>query len=122
MEILPSLHPHLTTHHLRSSCLSKLLFECLTRINSEGEAELAGAESVQISSDSTTYTFTLREHKWSDGSPVTAFQYEDTWKAAVERSPLLKGDLLFKIKNASRIKKGILSIHALGVSALDDRP
>ena len=118
---LPSLHPHLTAQHLRSCCLSKLLFECLTRINSEGEAELAGAESVQISSDSTTYTFTLREHKWSDGSPVTAFQYEDTWKAAVERSPLLKGDLLFKIKNASRIKKGILSIHALGVSASDDK-
>ena len=35
-----SLHPHLTTYHLRSSCLSKLLFECLTRINFEGETDM----------------------------------------------------------------------------------
>lgn len=38
----------------------------------------AGCESYEISEDSLTYTFHLREHNWNDGVKVTAQQYVDS--------------------------------------------
>src|SRR6476620_6044058 len=62
---LPSLHPHDLVIYLRGLSLAKMLFEPLTRINQNGEVELAGAKSVHLSSDHLTYTFILRDHAWS---------------------------------------------------------
>ncbi|MFZ0565997.1 MAG: hypothetical protein WAM28_07420 [Chlamydiales bacterium] len=56
---VPTLHPHLLEGQMRGRILGKALFEGLTRINSEGEAELAGAESVEISPSKALYTFII---------------------------------------------------------------
>ncbi|MFZ0565213.1 MAG: peptide ABC transporter substrate-binding protein [Chlamydiales bacterium] len=119
---VPTLHPHLLEGHMRGRVLGKALFEGLTRINSEGEAELAGAESVKISPSKTQYTFILRDHKWSDGSVVTAFQYEKAWKQAIAPlSDCTRADLFYVIKEAEKAKKGILSLNEVGVKALDEK-
>lgn len=119
---VPSLHPHLTSNHIRSASLGKLLFECLTRINLQLKADLAGAKAVKISDDGLCYTFTLRDNKWSDGSPVTAFHYENAWKAAIHPdSRCTKAHLFYPIKNAEGIKKGLIPLSAAGVKALDEK-
>src|SRR5262249_30682075 len=118
----PSLHPHLNGGHLPSRCLGRLLYECLTRINEQGEPEPAGAESIAISSDSMHYTFYLRKSMWSDGTPVTAFQYENAWKQAMSQDSLCaRPEMFYMIKNAKEIKKGALSLSAAGVKAIDER-
>ncbi|MFZ0566259.1 MAG: peptide ABC transporter substrate-binding protein [Chlamydiales bacterium] len=119
---VPTLHPHLLEGHIRGRALGKALFEGLTRFNSEGKAELAGAESVKISSSKTQYTFILRDHKWSDGSAVTAFQYEQAWKQAI--APFSKctwADLFYVIQGAEKAKKGILPLSEVGIKALDKK-
>ena len=117
---LPSLHPHDLIIYLRGISLSKTLFEGLTRINQTGKAELAGAESVSVSQDSLCYTFKLRKNHWSDGSLVTAHQYEQAWKEALSpASACSRADLLYMIKNANEAKRGQCSLDAVGVKALD---
>lgn len=119
---LPSLHPHEIMIYLRGICLAKNLYEGLTRINSHGAAELAGAKSVQISPDRLKYVFTLRSNRWSDGSPVTAFQYEQAWKEALTpASSCPRADLLYMIKNAAEAKKGTVPVSSVGVKATDEK-
>lgn len=114
-----SIHPH-TGIDLNCRILIKALFEGLTRINNQGIIELAAAESVSVSPEQTTYTFTLRPHKWSNGEPVTAYQFENTWKKALAPdSSCLRADLFYPIKNAQRAKKGEVPLEEVGVYALD---
>ncbi len=117
---LPTIHPQDTTIYLRGIGLAKALYEGLTRLDSQGNPELAGAVSVDISEDQLHYTFHLREHLWSDGSPVTAFQYEASWKALLSpTSTSPRAELLYLLKNGEAAKKGLVSLDAVGVKALD---
>lgn len=117
---LPSLHPHDIMVYLRGISIGKTLFEGLTRIDNSGKAQLAGAKSVDISPSGLYYTFKLRENSWSDGTRVTAFQYEAAWKEALSpTSSCNRPDLLYMIKNGREVKKGDLPLEKLGVKALD---
>ena len=44
----------------------------------------AVAESYVLSSDGLTYTFKFKKTKWSDGSPLTAYDFEYAWKRALD--------------------------------------
>lgn len=117
---LPSLHPHELMIYLRGISVAKTLYEGLTRIGPDGKAHLAGAQSVSISPDRLCYVFKLRDTKWSNGSPVTAFQYEQAWKMGLlPTSSCPRADLLYMIKNGRAAKKGLVSIDEVGVRAVD---
>ena len=62
-----------------SEYLTISMFEGLTRQVEDG-IEPGVAETWDISDDGLTYTFHLRESNWSDGTPVTAHDFEYTWK------------------------------------------
>lgn len=56
------------------------LFEGLMVFNPKtGGAEPGLAEKWTISKDLATYTFKLRKANWSDGTPITAQQFVDSW-------------------------------------------
>jgi len=117
---LPSLHPHSLMIYLRGIGVAKTLYECLTRIDAEGAVQLAGAKSVEISPDMLRYTFTLKDNKWSDGSSVTALQYERAWKEALSpTSSCSRADLLYMIKNAKEAKQGTAPLDTVGIKAVD---
>lgn len=119
---LPSLHPHALMVYLRGISVAKNLYECLTRIDSQGKPQLAGAESVSVSQDHLRYTFKLRDNHWSDGTPVTAFQYEEAWKEALSpTSSCSRADLLYMIKNGEQAKKGEAPLDSVGVKAIDEK-
>lgn len=64
-------------------CLAVNSFEGLYRYNSEGKLEPACAEGCEVSEDGTTYTFTMKDGlKWSNGEPLTAKDFEYSWKRA----------------------------------------
>ncbi len=75
-----SLDPAIVTGQLEGRiCLA--LFEGLTTRNAKGEIIPGMAESWTISPDGLTYTFHLRpEIKWSNGDPVTAYDFLNSWE------------------------------------------
>lgn len=117
----PSLNPHLgIDFNCRS--LQKALFEGLTRISPQGIPELAAAEQLEISPTKTLYTFTLRKSSWSNGENLTASHFEKAWKKAVSPvSNCLRSDLFYLIKNAKKVKEGVLPREEMGVKALDEK-
>lgn len=56
-------------------------FECLLRVAEDGTLVGAQAEKWETSEDGLTWTFTLRDGlKWSDGTDLTAKDFEYSWK------------------------------------------
>ncbi|MDD2362259.1 MAG: peptide ABC transporter substrate-binding protein [Oscillospiraceae bacterium] len=96
------------------------LFEGLARPDQAGNP-LPAAATWTLSDDRLTYTFTLVDSKWSDGSRVTAHDFVFGMQRAVlpsTRSSL--AEQLFDIKNASKVNDGSLDVSKLGVKALND--
>lgn len=61
--------------------LAGALFEGLTNVDEHGRVIPGVAESWDISPDGRVYTFHLRkEARWSNGDPVTAQDFRDTWR------------------------------------------
>jgi oligopeptide transport system substrate-binding protein len=101
-----------------SSTLICLIFEGLTRALPGGDVEPALAEKIEISEDGRLYTFFLRKTSWSDGKPVTAKDFETSWKKIVDPSfASPSAYLLFPIKNAERCARGEVGIDAVGIHA-----
>ena len=64
--------------YARSSRVLQNLFVGLYKLDADGTTYVpALAEGVEISEDNLTYTFTLKDGlKWSDGSDLTAYDFE----------------------------------------------
>src|SRR5664279_3481342 len=56
------------------------VFDGLTRLDSKNVPQPAIAKSWTISKDGKTYIFTLRDAYWTNGTPVTAYDFEYAWK------------------------------------------
>jgi oligopeptide transport system substrate-binding protein len=59
------------------------LFDGLTRNDKQNVPQPAIAKSWTISKDRKTYVFTLRDASWTNGTPVTAYDFEYAWKRAL---------------------------------------
>ena len=107
---------------LNSINIARLLFEGLSQIDSDGNASLASAETLQISDDQKTYTFTLKDATWSNGEQVTARDFEYSWKSSLNpKFGAPNAYQLFVIKNAKAAYDGKVSPDVIGVHALDDK-
>lgn len=97
-------------------------FESLTKLDSNNNVQGGMAESWDISEDGLIYTFHLRTNaKWNDGEPVTAHDFEYSWKRAVDPNVAAEYSYMMEIvKNAKDINEGRADYNNLGVRALDD--
>lgn len=103
-----------------SSTLVCMVYDGLMRCIPGGEVENALAQSVEISEDLKTYTFHLREAYWSDGKPITADDFEASWKMVL--SPAKPCAFLFyPIKNAENCAKNSCSVDEVGIYAIDQK-
>lgn len=71
------------------------LFEGLMRLDKEGKAVPGMAASHTISADGKTYTFKLRDAKWSNGDAVTAEDFVYSWKRALD--PMLASEYAYQL-------------------------
>ncbi len=75
-----TLDPAIITGQLEGR-LALALFEGLTTRNAKGDIIPGMAQSWVKSPDGLTYTFTIRpEAKWSNGEPLTAFDFLNSWE------------------------------------------
>ncbi|WP_295162898.1 peptide ABC transporter substrate-binding protein [uncultured Brachyspira sp.] len=97
-------------------------FESLTKIGSDGKVTGGMAESWDISEDGRVYTFHLRTNAlWSDGKPVTAYDFEYGWKRVINPDVAAEyASLLELIKNVKEINAGQMDYNEIAVKALDD--
>jgi len=97
-----------------------MLFEGLLKLNPDLSLSPAQAKSYEVSEDLKTYTFHLDETTWSDGTPVTAYDFEKSWKSILNPVfPSPDAYLFFPIKNAKLAKKGEVPLYQVGITSKD---
>lgn len=80
------------------------------------------AESWDISKDGKTYTFRLRDTKWSDGKPLTAKDFEYSWKRVLDPEVASGYAYIFYfIKNGEARYNGTAKPEDIGVTARDEK-
>ena len=98
----------------------------LYRLTSSGEMEPAAATGYDVSADGLTYTFHLRKGmKWSDGSDLTAKDFEYGVKRSLGMSVADAGFNIYisgYLKNGTKYneKNSVADMTDLGVKAVDD--
>lgn len=98
------------------------IFASLTRIDPSGKIVPGAAESWGVSSDGKTFTFKLRrDMKWSDGTPLTAHDFEFGWKRAVDPSTRsARAWQLYPVVGAEAFHTGKGRREDVAVQAVDD--
>lgn len=80
------------------------------------------AERWEVSEDGLKWTFFLRQANWSDGVPVTAYDFEFEYRRVLDPDTIAEyAAILYVFKNAQAVKEGRLPVSALGVHAIDER-
>lgn len=103
-----------------SSLFHFLLFDGLTRLDDEGNVAPSLAKTIDISEDKTVYTFHIHDASWSDGTPITAWDFEKSWKDILHPDfPAMNALLLYPIKNAEGAKMGTASLSEVGIRCLN---
>lgn len=100
------------------------LFEGLIWLDENGQVQPAQAEKWTVSDDGKIYTFSLRDAKWSDGTPVTARDFVLGWQRAVDPkfgSPNANYLTKAHILNAEEVMQGKMPLNELGIKALNDK-
>ena len=117
------LDPHTVTGVPESKILMALL-EGLVIRNPDGTEPIPGvAKSWKVSKDGKEYIFSLRDAFWSNGDPVTAFDFVYSWKRVLMPSLGSKyPDMLYDIVNAEEFNKGLIGdFNLVGVKAVDEK-
>ncbi|MGN6685452.1 MAG: peptide ABC transporter substrate-binding protein [Devosia sp.] len=116
-QALDNLDPRtlLTTNH---QAVQMAIFDSLVR--SKGPDIVPGAaETWEISDDGKTYTFHLRDAKWSDGKPVVAQDFVDAFVRMFTTSPA--SSIYDAIAGGADVRGKKADPSTLGVKAADDK-
>jgi oligopeptide transport system substrate-binding protein len=98
------------------------LFDGLTRYDEKQEIKPAIAESWQISADGLTYTFKLRDAKWSNGEPIKAQDFVFSWlRALAPETASEYAYQLFYVRGAEDYNSGKGKKEDVAIKALDNR-
>ena len=116
-----SLDPQHTTGLNEAAILGEMLLGLYTE-GANGDPILGAAESASTSVDGLTWTFKIRDHKWSTGAPVTADDFVYAFRREMNPATAAEySNVLYPIKNGEAVREGKLSVDKLGVRAPDPR-
>jgi len=94
----------------------------LTTLDAAAKPVPGIAERWDVSKDGLTWTFHLRDARWSDGAPVTARDFVFAWRRLLDpKTASRTANILWAVKNARAISSGMLPGTALGATARDAR-
>lgn len=105
-----------------SCALINMLYEGLTHLEPDGSISLGLAESIEVSKNNTKYTFHLKDVCWSNGKPITAHDFEHSWKKILNPSfNSINAYFLYPIKHAKLAKLGLTSLDRIGIDIEDEK-
>lgn len=109
-------------NYSRSSNVLQNLYRGLFVTNAENQTVTAYCKDYEIDASGMKYTFTLVDDaKWSDGSPLTAHDFEYSWKRVLNPEIASKTAYSnFVLKNGEKYFNGEATADEVGVKALDD--
>lgn len=118
-----SMDPQIATDGTSFEVLAAIT-EGLYSVDEAGSPIEALADKVEKSEDGLKYTITLKDAKWTNGTPVTANDFVFAWRRLVD--PAVASEYAFivgiaGIKNADDIAAGKIGTDQLGVVAKDDK-
>lgn len=123
----PDLDPQTSTDAV-SFLIINAAYEGLVRLQADGTVQKGSglAQDWEISEDGLVYTFKLRDAKWSDGTPITAHDFEFAWKRALDPETASQyAYQLYHLKNGEAFNDpddtSVTSADEVGVKALDDK-
>lgn len=100
------------------------VIEGLYTLDADGNAAPAISESVEMSEDGLTYTFTLRDANWDNGTPVTANDFLFAWRRLADPATASEYSYMIGvagIKNGNAVTAGEKPTTDLGITAVDDK-
>jgi oligopeptide transport system substrate-binding protein len=116
-----TLDPGLASTQYENNVIGDMFLGLMTE-DVHGNPVPGAALSFDASSDGLVYTFHLRDHLWSDGTPVTAHDYVYSYRRMMDPKTAAQfAAILYPVLNAEKVNSGKLPPTALGVKALDDR-
>jgi len=105
-----------------SANLLNMIYEGLLRTGPDGSLQPGLAERYEVSPDGLTYTFFLRETTWSDGTPITAYDFEYSFKRILSPEFFTKvKSKFYPIRGAEAAATGRGSIDGVGIHALSEK-
>lgn len=107
----------------RSGVVLEQLFSSLIRFGPDMEVVPEAATGWEVLDGGRTYIFHLRQDaRWSDGAPVTAWDFEYAWKRFLHPSRgLVPATSFYNIRGARAYHQGqVPDAHSVGVRSLDD--
>lgn len=118
----PAMDSSIATDTISFMLLNNVM-EGLMRVGEGNKAVPGIAETVDTSPDGMKFTFHLRDAKWSDGSPVTAGDFEYAWKRALDpKTASSYSYIMYAIKGAEDYNTGKnTDANSVGIKALDDK-
>src|SRR5512145_694878 len=110
----------LDPHHVSGVWENRIIGDALMGLTTEaadGSVIPGAAERWEVSDDGTVYTFTLRDHTWSDGTPVSAEDFVFALQRILDPAEAAEyASLLYTIKNAKALNEGAMEgMEQLGV-------
>lgn len=122
IETIRTIDPGLATDNVSVDVLTKL-FDGLVELSADGTIKPMLAEKWEVSTDATTFTFTIRGNaKWSDGKPVTAADAEYAMKRVLNpKTGSEYAKTLDIIKGGQEFLGGSGQESGVAVRAKDDR-
>lgn len=100
--------------------------EGLTRLDKNSEVKKGSgmAKDWTVSEDELTYTFTLKDDiYWSNGDPVTAYDFEYAWQRAFnpEEEAAEYAYQFYPIKNVEKYYEGKAELDEVGIKVIDEK-
>ena len=89
----------------------------LTAVNKKGKTAPAIAKSWDVSDDGKTYTFHLRNAKWSNGDKVTANDFVYSWRKIIKNA----GNYAYMLGSGGASVKNADALMELGANATDEQ-
>lgn len=115
-----SLDPHKAEGNWEYNIIADMFSGLMTE-DAAGNPMPGAALGYSVSADGLVYTFKLRDHKWSDGKPVTAHDYVFSFRRILNpKTAAQYAAILYPIKNAEAVNSGTLPPDRVGVRAIDD--
>jgi oligopeptide transport system substrate-binding protein len=116
-----SLDPHLASTQYEGNIVGDMFLGLMTE-DARGNPMPGAALAYSASDDGLVYTFTLRDHVWSDGRPVCADDYVYAFRRVLDpKTASPYAAMLYPVRNGEAVNAGHMSPAALGARALDCR-